>query len=139
MKNAVSKKGFEILDHKADLKIHAYGKNLEKLLNNILEAILEGTNPVLSEKEIKTKVKIFSKNLESLIIDFLSELIYQMDINDSVYTKIKTKKLTEKEIEGELFGKKVRRFTTEIKGVTWHDFEIKKEGDSFSATILFDV
>jgi len=139
MKDSVLKKKYEILDHPADLKIRAYGKNLEELFNNILAAMKDGTRPELLREKIKTPVKIKSENLENLIFDFLAEVIYEMDLNDSLYQKVEIKKLTEKELVGEISGQKVKRFTTEIKGVTWYDFSLKKENNEFTLIVVFDI
>ncbi len=89
---------YKILEHTADLKIRIYGKTLEELFNNILTAIAEVTKPVLAGPEAPSKkIKIEAENLENLLIDFLSEVIYESDLNNAVYTKIKFKKLTTKE------------------------------------------
>ncbi len=138
MKNLASK-NYEILEHPADLKIKVWGKNLEEILNNILLAIKEGTRPELLKEEIVTPFKIEGENFENLIFNFLAELVYQMDLNDSFYEKVKIKKSTEKKLEGEIFGQKVKRFTTEIKGVTWYEFSFKKEKDKFILIVVFDV
>lgn len=138
MNNTVLKK-YQILEHPADLKIKAYGKDLSELFDNILKAIFEATSPKLLNKKIKTEIKVKSENLENLLVDFLSELIYQMDLNNSIYLKSNFKKLTEKELVGEFFGQKVKNFQTEIKAVTWHDLEIKKENNFWQATIIFDI
>jgi SHS2 domain-containing protein len=135
-----TKSRYEILDHTADLKIRAYGASLEELFNNILIAIAEAIKPeILDSKFLAKEIKIQSPNLENLLIDFLSEVIYQSDLNDSVYTKAEFKKLTEKEIEGKIFGQKIRKVESEIKAVTWHDLEIKKENNLWQATIVFDI
>lgn len=138
MNDSVSKK-YQILEHPADLKIKAWGKNLEELFNHILQAINEATQPEVLDQSITTEIKIKSENLENLLVDFLSEVIYQTDLNDCVYQKAVFKKLNEQELEGEIFGQKIKTFKTEIKAVTWHDLEIKRENDIWQATIIFDI
>lgn len=131
---------FKILDHPADLKIKAWGKNLNDLIDHVLEAIQSGIKPEISNKKIKTEIKISDKRLEDLFFKFLEELVYQMDVNDALYLKGDFKKINENEINGFLVGKRVKRFTTEIKGATWYDFEIKKiEKGGFEATLVLDL
>ncbi|MCX7779267.1 MAG: archease [Patescibacteria group bacterium] len=138
MKNLVSKK-YQILEHPADLKIKVYGKDLAELLNNVLQALNEATEPKILDEKIETEIEIKSENLENLFVDFLSEVIYQTDLNNAAYLKAKFEKLTEKELKGKIFGQKIKSFQTEVKAVTWHDLEIKKENSSFFATVVFDI
>jgi len=138
MKNLVLK-NYEILDHPADLKIKAYGKNLEELFNNILLAMAEAMEPVSISEEISRGVDIKSRNLESLLIDFLSDVIYETDLNNAVFKKLEVSKLTDQELEGKISGPKIKNFKTEIKAVTWHDLEIKKINSLWQATVVFDI
>lgn len=151
MKNLASKKKqvagrqhrftpYEILDHPADLKIRAYGQNLNELFNNILAAMVEAMKPTVAESEnLIEKIKIKSENLENLLVDFLSEVIYKTDLNNAVYSRAEFIKLNENELEGKIFGQKIKKLQTEIKAVTWHDFFIQRENKIISATIVFDI
>lgn len=131
---------YEILEHTADLKIRAFGRLLEELFNNILAAMVEATKPIIINQTASVEeIKIKAENLENLLIDFLSEVIYQTDLNDVVYTKAEFKKITEKGLEGKIFGQKIKTFETEIKAITWHELEIKKINNLWQATVVFDV
>ncbi len=131
---------YEILEHTADLKIRAFGRLLEELFNNILAAMVEATKPIIIDQTASVEeIKIKAENLENLLIDFLSEVIYQTDLNDVVYTKAEFKKITEKGLEGKIFGQKIKTFETEIKAITWHELEIKKINNLWQATVVFDV
>ena len=68
---------YEYLDHTADAKFRAFGKTLEEAFENCAKA----TFGILTEKqEIKTNIdkgiKIKAKRLESLLYDFIEELLY---------------------------------------------------------------
>jgi len=119
---------YKILDHISDLKIKVFGKNLPELFENAVFAMRECLRPEIEipEKNIKSKIKIKSTNLLSLLVDFLSEVLYQAQVNKEVYYKVKFDKFSDTEIEAELSGEKVKRFGLEIKGVTYHNLEIKK-------------
>ncbi len=133
---------YQILEHKADIKIKIFGKNLKELFLNSLSAIKEILNPkIKSPKEkIERKIKIKSENLSFLFMDFLCEINYLSEIHKEIYEKIKFKKLSEKEMEAILEGKRVEGFSLQIKGVTWHNFEIsQKKNKTWQAKVLFDI
>ncbi len=132
---------YKILDHISDLKIKVLGKNLPELFENAVLAIRECLRPEIEipEKNTKSKIKIKSADLSSLLVDFLSEVLYQTQVNKEIYYKVKFDKFSDTELEAELFGKKVRRFGLEIKGVTYHNLEIKKIKNHWQAIIVFDI
>ena len=134
-------KKYEILEHKADLKIRAFGKNKEELFLNMLLGMTECLKPELKEgKKVTHKIEIKSSDLSSLLVDFLSEVLYLTQVKKRAYFKAKFKKFSDKEIEVELIGQKVERFNEDIKAVTYHDLEIQQRKDGiWEATVLFDV
>ena len=133
-------KKFEILEHKADLKIRVFGKDLRELFLNAIVGMFEEAGYESEGEEIKREIKISSLDLPSLLVDFLSEVLYLCEVNKEVYHKVLFKNLTEKELEGILIGKPLKRMGVHIKAVTYHDLDIhQKEDKTWQATILFDI
>ena len=133
-------KKFEILEHKADLKIRVFGKDLRELFLNAIVGMFEEAGYESEGEEIKREIKISSLDLPSLLVDFLSEVLYLCEVNKEVYHKVLFKNLTEKELEGILIGKPLKRMGVHIKAVTYHDLDIHQKKDkTWQATILFDI
>jgi len=148
---------YEVLEHKADLKIRAFGKTKEELFLNMLLGMQENLKPEIQrpEKKAKREIKIKSLDLPSLLVDFLSEVLYLTQVNKEVYSDIKFKKFSGNELEAELFGKKVERFGEDIKAVTYYNLEINQrpeqskggrktnvlrpKGGSWEVIVLFDI
>lgn len=140
---------YEILEHKADLKIRAFGKTKEELFENVMIGMFEGARYEAKSKiQIsKSKIKIFSFDLPSLLVDFLSEILYLVETKKLVFQKVIFKKFSDPsansgqaEIEAELIGRKLKRMGVHIKAVTYHGLEIKKNKEGkWEATILFDI
>ena len=140
-------KKYEILEHKADLKIKVYGKTKEELFSNMLFAMAKSQNVTTLPEKVTREINVNSPDLPSLLVDFLSEALYLTQVNKEVYTEVKFKKFTDPstssgqaELEAELTGKKVERFGEDIKAVTYHSLDIhQKEDGTWQATVLFDV
>lgn len=140
-------KKFEILEHRADLKIKAFGKTRKELFLNMFLGMEESLKPELTKEIDKQEIKINSLDSETLLVDFLSQVLYLNNINQAVYNDIRFKKLTDPstssgqvaELEGELIGQKVKLFGEEIKAVTYHDLEIVQKDGNLEAVVLFDV
>lgn len=132
---------YEILEHKADLKIRVFGKTKEELFLNTLLSMTEGQKPEIKGKEkIKREIEIKSIDLQTLLVDFLSEALYLSQVNKEIYFDINFEKFSDAKLKGKLIGQKVERFGEDIKAVTHHDLDIgqKKDG-TWEATILFDI
>jgi SHS2 domain-containing protein len=135
-------KRYEILEHKADLKIKVKGSSKEELFLNALLGMEKGLRPETKEtkEEIKREIKIKSIDLPALLVDFLNEALYLIQVNKEIYNSINFRKLTDSELAGELIGQKVERFGEDIKAVTYHDLDIyQKEDGTWEAVVLFDI
>lgn len=132
-------KKFEILEHKADLKIRAFGKTKEELFLNMLLAMAESQKGENFGPEVKREIKVISIDLATLLVDFLSEVLYLIQVNKEIYNGIKFTKFLNTEIEGELFGQKVKRFGEDIKAVTYYNLEVSQKNGIWQATVLFDI
>ena len=135
-------KKYEILEHKADLKIRAFGKTKEELFLNALSGMMESLEPEVKKPgEIrKREIKIKSPDFSALLVDFLSEVLYQSQVNKEIYNILKFKKFSGSELEAELLGQKVERFGEDIKAVTYHNLDVRQKKDkTWEATILFDI
>lgn len=132
---------YEILEHTADLKIRAYGKDLPELFSYLLRGMFESCQPNLMDETlaVSREIAIKNSNLESLLVDFLNEALYLSDVNNEAYFEAEFEKLIETELIGKIKGRKVKNLGVEIKAVTWHELEIKKGGNSWQVTVIFDI
>ena len=153
---------YEILEHVTDLKIRSFGRTKEELFLNAMSGMYEGAKYEVQDGKIEREMKVSSPDLASLLVDFLSELLYLTEINREVYEQIQFKKFDDPstlrqaqgrpefdrratssgqvKLEGILIGKKLKRMGVLIKGVTYHDLEIHQRKDkTWEATVLFDI
>ncbi len=134
-------KKYEILEHKADLKIKVFGKTKEEVFLNMLLGMSESMKPEIEAgTRVKREIKIESLDLSALLVDFLSEALYQSQVNKETYNSVKFSKLSDNYLEGELIGQKAERFGEDIKAVTHHNLEINQnKTGTWEAIVLFDI
>lgn len=158
------KKDFEILEHTADIKIKAYGETLEKLFYNSVVGMFQAIGPkiddcnllngrvVCESLPISRKVELEAIDLEVLLVNFLSEVLYLSDVNNEAYLDLQVHELkkffyscdgVEKDkfrICATLFGVKVQGFeVVEIKAVTYNDLNLKQIDGMWQTNIVFDI
>ena len=136
---------YKILEHITDLKIQAFGKTREELFLNMLKGMSDSQKAELKDEKIQKEIKIESMDLDALLVDFLSEVLYLTQVNKEVYNDVRFTKFgssTSSEqtiLEAELFGNKVESFGEDIKAATYHGLKIEKKNGLFEATVLFDI
>lgn len=133
---------YEILPHTADLKIKVFGKTKEELFSNALLAMTEALKPEITEsKEPAIRdIVVKSADLETLLVDFLSEILYLVQTNKEIYPEINFKEFSDTKLKGKIFGKKIERFGEDIKAVTYHNLSVKQRRDNvWEAIIIFDI
>jgi len=140
-------KKFEILEHTADIGIAAYGKNKEGVFINAAKGMFEiiaGETKDLKEN-FYDKIKLEADNLEGLLFAWLNELLYISETKLVILNKFEIKDLSNNKIEAEVEGMKINlpsvKIEKEIKAVTYHRLEIKKDEGSglWRAQIIFDI
>lgn len=138
MKNCDSK--FEILEHTADLKLKAFGRDKKELFLNTMKGMFEAAGYEPEGRKIKRAIRISSSDTPSLLVDFLSEVLYLCETNKEIYHKIAFNKFSAQQLEAALIGRKLKRIKVQIKGVTFHDLDVRQRKDgSWQAVILFDI
>ncbi len=141
-------KSYEFLPHIADVRLKVKSDNLEDLffaaLQGMSSLIKNDSCPFpedLNENNIiKETIEISSIDSTSLLIDFLSEILTHSQVNKAVYCKVKFEKLTDNFLKATIFGTKINSFDEDIKAVTHHEAEIKKDSDgNLETIIIFDI
>lgn len=135
--------GFEILPHTADMRIKVWAETLEELFRNALKGVAFYLKPEalgLAAK-VKQKIKVEAIDINSLVVEFLSEAISLSDIHNAIFTDAVFKKFGENFLEGELCGVKVDGFDKDIKAVSYHEVDIKKNPETgfYETVLVFDI
>lgn len=139
----VVKKAFEIIEHTADVGIKAYGENLtEAFANAAIGMTSLIINPETIHEKLSRDITINSTDKETLLVEWLNEMIYYFDTENIVFKKFQISRLTNTEIKAVCFGEKVDRTIHEIergiKSTTY--YMIKVEHDKgYSVQVFFDI
>ncbi|MBM3205675.1 archease, partial [Candidatus Shapirobacteria bacterium] len=133
----------EILNHPTDLKIRVFGKTLPEVFANAAIAVAKqqlNDTKILRNYDIE-EITVESPDLESLLVDWLSEILYRGEVDKKIYTDFKIMEFLEKpyKIKAKIKGAPFKAKNIDIKAVTYHDLEIKKAGQTWQAIVIFDI
>lgn len=139
-------KKFEFVDiTTADVAFVAYGKNLNELFANAALAMFE---VMINTKQIKPaitkKIKVSGNDLQSLMFNWLNELLIYVDAENLAFSNFKVK-VNEKKLElqaeckGEKMNPKKHEVRTGVKSATYHQLEVKKEKNMWKTQLILDI
>ena len=131
----------------ADIAYEAYGKNLNEMFENAALAIFELSADIKTvDAKKKLKINLENEKIDNLLYDFLSEILFLKDSEYMVFRKVKVsvkeddKKFKLKStLEGDTINSEKQRLENDIKAITMHMFEVKKEKDKWKATVVVDI
>lgn len=125
----------------ADAAFEAYGKTPEELFQNAALALFETmANTKTVKPLLKSHFLLPTSNLDDLLFDFLSELVFLKDEKGMLFSKFK---VNVERLHASIWGEKIdpqkHNLKVDVKAVTRHLFGIKKEKDKFVARVVLDV
>ncbi|MDD5601262.1 MAG: archease [Actinomycetota bacterium] len=145
-------KKYKYIDHLSDVGIEFYGNTPEELFENAAAGMFSIMYDLKTVKPVvKKEVRISGKdiNYEDLLILWLERLLYLYEVNTTLFSDFKVKKIEKKEndttLEAEICGEKIDLLRHEIriaiKAPTYHDLEIKENGEGYKwrGRVIFDV
>lgn len=139
-------KKYEFLEHTADVFIVGNGKTLKEAFENCalgLNAYMVDISNV--ERKVHKRIKAKGSDINSLLVEFLTQFLILHDSENLVFSFIKIKKFDKKNFkieaiaEGEQFNEKKHTQGTLVKAITYHEMKIEKKEDFYSIKVLVDI
>ena len=137
-------KAFEIIDHTADIGIVSHGADIKQVFSNAALGLFSLITELDSIKEnIQREIRLSSQDRESLLVEWLNELIYIFDVDHVVFKRFEFYHFNERELKVRCFGDKInpkqQEIKREVKAATYHMLAINKENNGYKAQIIFDI
>jgi SHS2 domain-containing protein len=136
--------GYEIIPTTADFAVKGWGKTREELFCSIAYGMFAGSlgHEVSAEKAksqgTAVEISVEGSDNESLLINFLSELIYLYNVEHKFYWayEVIIKDLT---LKGKVWGLPVKKVSAELKAATYARLKVVKSNKGWEATVVFDI
>ena len=135
---------FEILEHTADVGFHAWGADAPELFVNAaraMMAIAAEDSPVTEADE--RVIEVEGEDYPSLLVNWLSELLYLFDSDEFVTGKIEVENINANHLRARLSGESRdparHRWKLIVKAVTYHGLEVKEIRDGWEARVFLDI
>lgn len=133
---------YKYFEHTADIEFEAYGENLAQAFENAAKALF---NSIIDMSKVEPKIEktfeIESEDQESLLYDFLEQLIIYKDSENLVFSEFNVEinglklKAT---VKGDEF-KKEHDQKVDVKAVTYNNMKVGKKGDQYFVHVVVDI
>ena len=138
------KRAFEIIDHTADVGIVAYGADIKQLFSNAALALFSLiTEPESIKEKMQRRVEIISKDKDSLLIEWLNELIYLFDAEHILFRRFDIESLNGNQLRATCYGEDFdalrHKIKVGVKAATYHMLKINRDSGGYQVQIIFDV
>jgi len=132
----------------ADIAFIADGITLKEMFES---AAIATTNTMVKDvKRIELKDKkhiaLTEDSIEKLLFNFLQEIVYLKDAEQLIFGRYEIE-INEKkgaysllcDASGEKLDMKKHELVVDIKAITYHKFEVKKEGNKWISQVILDI
>lgn len=135
---------FEILDHTADTGFRAWGATVVELFENSARAMMSiaaDTAAVTAGGE--RNVDVEGEDYESLLVNWLSEILYLFDTNAFAPRDFRVEEITPTRLKARLVGEprdpKRHPWTLIIKAVTYYELRVEQRNGRWESQVFLDI
>lgn len=140
---------FRLVEHTADISVEVNAHTLQDLFITSAEAYYNVVGTFNDDLHLheELEVNLTSTNIEYLLIEFLGEINYQLNVKHNFCGKIFSLNLGKNNngvfLDCRLGSRKIDAesdiLKEEIKAVTYHNINIRKTDNGLKVTIVFDI
>ena len=136
-------KDFEVIDHTADAGIIAYGADIRQAFANAAKALFSLITELEDVDEVLHRdIELTASDQESLLVEWLNELIYLFDTENIVFKRFDITQLDHTRLKAKIYGEKVNKakheLKTGVKAATYHMLKVDKV-DGCKVQVIFDI
>jgi len=137
---------FEQISHTADIGLRIFGKDMKELFENAALGMFSVMADIEGMKtSVEKEFSLCAASKEELLVAWLDELLYNFYTKSILFSAFQILSISSDDLSltakanGRPVGENRNRLLAEIKAVTFHNLEIKKNEDRYSVEVIFDV
>ena len=131
--------GYIEIEHTADWELKVWGLELSDLFEQAALGMFALAGLVLQSKpRLSRSIKMQNVDIESLLVDFLSELLYFSEVEEIGFDSFDIR-INGCVLNATLHGAPLDTISREIKAVTYHNLAVNEGVSGLEVSIVFDV
>jgi SHS2 domain-containing protein len=135
---------FEYKNHTADMEIVVSAGELEEVFSDMTQAVTK----IICQEQVREQktfpIEITAQSLESLLFDFLDELIFLLDTQSFIGCRLECELFFDASqwvLDGIVYGDDITKYEHhgDLKAPTYHKLSVQQEGDVWVAHVVIDL
>ena len=132
--------GFEEISHTADWSVRVWAQELPSLFAESARAMNALAGTVIEPRpRLERMFESEGTDLESLLVAFLSELVYCQEQENLAFDTFELKFEGDQRLKAQMEGAPIASTDKAIKAVTYHNLKIEETSRGYEVIIVFDV
>ena len=139
--------GRAFFDHTGDVGVRLDAPSLEGLFVEAARAFTETlTDPAAVSARATERVALAASGLDDLLVDWLDELLYRFEVHDLLVAdagisvaQTPSGWSLEGELHGEPFDAARHLIKVLVKGITYHQLNVRRDGTGWATSLVFDI
>jgi SHS2 domain-containing protein len=131
------------LDHTSEITLHVGAADWPGLLaeagRGLAELLLRGAAPVVDPDAGWRPLEVASHDRESLLVDWLNEILYVAETGLWVPVEIEVEDVSEIHLKARARGVAVEVSPSLVKAATFHDLHVRDLPEGLDAEVILDV
>ena len=135
---------YEVIDIYGDAGIKAFGADCAEAWGNVGIGMYSLITDLEQVGERKTlEIEVSSNSLESLLVKYLNELIFQFDAYNFIGKRIEVTEFSESFLRAKVYGEEFDPLGHEqrllLKAATYHNIRVDKSCGRCEVEVIFDI
>ncbi|HUP62960.1 MAG TPA: archease [Thermoanaerobaculia bacterium] len=131
---------YELLPHTADIRLRVTAESFEELFADAMHGMYAAMRAHPDGGAVQRVIRVDdSADTTSLLVDFLNEVLARAHVARELFTAVRFTRLEERSLEAELTGVAPASFDEDVKAVTYHEADVRRDGDRWTTTLVFDI
>ena len=144
LRTAAMVKHCDTFDHTADVGLAAQGDTLGELLEALAEALADIICPRGQVQPAQRRqIAVRAEDVEALAVDFLTEVLAMMQTAHFVVASVVVRDANDSgaaaEVVGEPYDPARHELHAEVKGITYHQLHVARDGDHWTGRVILDI
>lgn len=133
---------FELVHHIADVRLRVAAPTLEDLFRDSLRgmyAVMRGETEA-GAQAVRCAIAVEdSPDTTALLVDFLNDVLHRAHVAREMFTAVAFTRLDGTSVTAELSGFAPAAFEEDVKAVTYHEADVRREGEGWETMLVFDL
>jgi SHS2 domain-containing protein len=139
--------GYRFIDHTADVAAELDGSSPGELFGSAAQALTDTITAIETVRPTVTQsVTLEAPTLDDLLVDWLNELLYRFEVHGLICARADVR-ISGRDgrchlratVSGEPFDASRHPARVLVKSATYHGLEVRQDGSTWQARIVFDI